>query len=204
MRGIPYIRVWIVPPSHKMWEGGEIVERRFGDADEMVTVETRGNQAVFRAQRPCTGPGLWKAWLVGERGRYLLGTLLPEGDCLRLGRTIPVAQLERQGVWPPVGAEILRHGAPARCPAPPAGWNWQERPSGLITDPLLRHGLETVARALYRETEDGFQLALPWPTEGPFPLTPLFCLGEITNLEGKKHVRFSFCSGGQPRLGKKE
>ena len=204
MRVIPYNRVWMGPALHRRREGGEAVERRFGGPEGLVTVETRGNQAVFRARRPCTGPGLWKAWLLGERGRYLLGTLIPEGDCLRLGRTIPVAQLERQGAWPPVGAEILRHGDCARCPEPPAGWSWRERPGSLIADPLLCRCLEGVDRALYRETGEGFQLALPWSPAERFPITPLFCLGEIVDLDGKNHVLFSFCSGGRPELRKKE
>lgn len=51
--------------------------------------------------------GICKLWLVGERGRLLLGTLAPEGEALTLKRRFSVGEAKRAGAWPPVGVESM-------------------------------------------------------------------------------------------------
>ena len=54
-----------------------------------------GPRIRFEAVRPDDGQGLYKAWVLGEEGELLLGTLIPEGDGLRLTRTVSRSALER-------------------------------------------------------------------------------------------------------------
>ena len=72
-----------------------------------VTVRREGEKAVCQAIRAADSGGLYKAWLRGAGGRILLGTLIPDGGALRLRRVMDIPALERQGAWPPEGAEIL-------------------------------------------------------------------------------------------------
>ena len=54
---------------------------------------------------PLRGEGLVKLWLLGERGRILLGTLIPERGCLTLRRVLTLAEVRRSGAWPPERVE---------------------------------------------------------------------------------------------------
>lgn len=58
---------------------------------------------TVRAEAPLWGEGLCKLWLTGERGHFLLGTLIPENGCLCLARSIPMGEVRRAGAWPPCG-----------------------------------------------------------------------------------------------------
>lgn len=176
------------------------MEWRFEGPGGMVTVSQEGGSALCRASRMKSDDSIYKAWLLGEQGRALLGTLIPEGECLRLRRTIPVAQLERQGAWPPLRSEIVRMGEDR---PPPAPWRWEHHPGARLGDPLLARCLEGVERALICEEGDGLRLALPLLPDQPFPLPPLFCLGRVERLEDAFWVAFSFDREGHPRLFKK-
>lgn len=175
------------------------MEWSFEDRQGSVTVRQEGERAVFQAIARPGGEGFCKAWLRGERGRVLLGTLIPEGGALRLRRTMPVAQLRSQGAWPPVGAEVVRTGASSREPAP-RGWQWTDCPGRLMKDPLLERTLHRVSRCLIRREEEGFCLAFPREGEAPFPIPPLFCLSEPRKLAGRWYDIFWFSGEGTPQL----
>lgn len=175
------------------------MEWSFDGPNGVVTVCREGEQALCRAVRPDGKGGLWKAWLLGERGKVLLGTLIPEGGILRLRRTIPVEQLERQGAWPPTGAELVLAGSAAPQSHPP-GWQWTDCPSQLMGEPSLRKAMRCVERALLRRDEEGFLLALPFSPGEVFPAPTLFCLGRIEELGGRRYVLFRFSRRGCPQL----
>ena len=63
-----------------------------------LRAERQGLRTVFRADCPAWDEGIRKVWLRGGRGNLLLGTLVPEGDRLRLGRTISNAMLREKGL----------------------------------------------------------------------------------------------------------
>ena len=66
-----------------------------------LLLRQEGPRVRLEAERPADGKGLYKVWLHGDRGgKLLLGTLVPEGGCLRLSRTLSVGELERAGCWP--------------------------------------------------------------------------------------------------------
>ncbi len=176
------------------------MEWSFEGHNGTVTVRQEGGKAVCQAIRPADGKGLYKVWLRGGRGEILLGTLIPEGGALRLRRVMEVALLERQGAWPPTGADIaMTYPFAAEAP-PPAEWCWTDCPGKLLEDPGLSRCIERVKRSLLRRDMEGFFLAFPWSPQTPFPLPPLFCLAQIGQLAGKEHVLFRFSRQGRPEL----
>jgi len=186
--------------GHKLDKrGGRAVEWSFENGLGAVTVRQEGDRAVFQAIAQPRGEGFYKAWLRGERGRALLGTLIPEGGALRLRRTMPVSQLRGQGAWPPVGAEVARADLFPQ-EGTPAGWQWVDCPGRLLHDPALSCPLRQVSRCLLRRGEGGFSLAFLWGEGLPFPIPPLFCLSAVRELAGRQYIVFCFSENGAPKL----
>ena len=165
-----------------------------------MTVRQEGNKAVCQAIRTMEGKGLYKAWLLGAGGRALLGTLIPEGGALRLRRVLEIGDLERQGAWPPEGAEVVLAYPFASEAEPPPEWCWTDCPRRLMADPVLSRCLTGVKRALLHRDVEGFFLAFPWSHHEPFPIPPLFCLSQIKTLGERWYVVFRFSRKGQPEL----
>lgn len=77
--------------------------RMLGEKEGKVLLNWDDEGVTVRAELPARRDGLCKLWLHGERGRLLLGTLIPEGGRLLLRRRIPRRETERAGAWPPAG-----------------------------------------------------------------------------------------------------
>lgn len=170
-----------------------------------LTWSVQGDRAeVCLSVRP-PRPGLYRGLLKGRRGCWDLGLLLPEGGCLRVGRSLSVPALERAGCWPVTGGEavLLHPFSPGEPPTPPPGWRRVRETEGLFPrDPLLAHCAEKAkTRLMIRRGEDGaFSLAAPWAPELPFPLVVLFCLASVEDLGGRLWVVYRFAADGVPRL----
>lgn len=78
-----------------------------GELRGQLKVNRQGLRTIFQADCPAWDSGIKKVWLRGERGSLLLGTLVPEGNRLRLGRTISNAMLRERG-WSAVTGRRLR------------------------------------------------------------------------------------------------
>ena len=173
-----------------------------------LTVREEGGRARIAAELPDDRRGLYKAWLLGEWGRALAGTFLPEGGVLKLHRTLSLDELRRQGAWPPTGAlaELAFSAGAAdgeAGSAPPAGWRWEPHPAGLLGEPLLARAAGE-RRALFRQEAEGFSLAYPFDPARPFPLSPLFCFASVRRLGEGWYAVFPFRPGGCPRPPKAE
>ena len=176
------------------------MEWSFDGPSWAVTVRREGDKAVCQAIRAADSGGLYKAWLQGTGERAFLGTLIPEGGTLRLRRVIEIAALERQGVWPPVGAEVaLAYPFVSEPPIPP-DWCWTDCPRRLLEDPVLSQCLQGIKRALLKRDMKGFFLAFPWSKHRCFPIPPLFCLARLELLAGREYVVFRFSLQGSPEL----
>lgn len=130
------------------------------------------------------GPGLWRLWAEGTTGRLLLGTL-EGGEHVTLRRRFsdrlvrPVGTVVR-GLAEAVGTEHADAWRPVQeCPAFPAA---------LPED------------ALVRRCGNIWLSAVPCPTDGPFPLTELFCLARIQTVAGQRCAVFAFDASGWPVL----
>lgn len=174
------------------------MEWSFDSPNGAVTVRQEGNKAVCQAIRTADSGGLYKAWLQGPEGRALLGTLIPEGGALRLRRVIEVTALERQGAWPPAGAEVALAYSFAPEPSPPPNWCWTDCPRRLLEDPMLSRCLHGVKRGLLKRDMEGFFLAFPWSRHEPFPIPPLFCLSRLELMPGGRYAVFRFSRQGRP------
>lgn len=165
-----------------------------------VTVRQEGRCAICQAISRVEDRKLYKAWLIGKNGgRVLLGTLIPEGGALRLRRSLEISWLERQGVWPPFGAELLA-AYPLNAQAPPRGWCVQAEPWRLLEEGELRRESGGVRSGFLKRDSEGFWLAFLWERGKEFPLPMLFCLAQVIKMEEKSFVVFRFTPQGKPML----
>ena len=103
-----------------------------------LEVREEGARLRLSVRRRLDGAGLYKAWLRGERGEYLLGTLVPQGQFLCLERTVSRDTLSQAGCWPVAGgrtALAFSFGEEGEPPSP--DWRWEHRPALRIRDPVL-------------------------------------------------------------------
>ena len=171
-----------------------------------VEIREEGPRAAISARAKDDGRGLYKLYLRGKEGELPVGTLLPEGGELRLGRTIPMDRLRSRGLWPSPRAEIrLAYSFGQKAAdgeGPPAGWTREDHPARLMGERLLKECAAPLKGGLTRREEEGFVLALPWEPGGAFPLTPLFCFATAERLDGRGYAVFRFTARGCPRLGR--
>ena len=154
-----------------------------------------GNQVEVTMTLSPPASGLYRGILCGKNGRLDLGTLLPEGERLRLCRTLTIDHLRRCGCWPITGGRgELRYAFGSK--KFPQGWEERADLSCLFADLVLAHSVEK--SALYRKETSGFSLAFPWDPQAPFPLVPAFCFARTENMEGKIWLVFSFRGDGWP------
>lgn len=187
------------------------MEERFqlGQAGGRLLMREEGGRVAFEAERPEDGRGLYKAYLTGAGEKFLLGTFMPEGGMLRLRRTLTVNELSRRGLWPVTGgaAELAfafgqGGGQPQAQPSrqhAPQGWRLESAPGRLLGDRLLVQSAAGLTGALVRRREGGFDLALAYEFNRPFPLTPLFCFAHLEEINGRVYAVFRFNQKGCPR-----
>lgn len=167
-----------------------------------LEVQEEGARVRLSVRRGLDGAGLYKVRLRGDRGEMLLGTLVPEGQYLRLERTMSKDSLTAAGCWPITGgtAALAFSFDSQQAQTPPASdWRWEHRPAKLLGDPVLCESAAAWGPMLVRENASGFELAAPLDPQRPFPMTALFCLGRALHVDGQLHVVFSFDSQGNPR-----
>ena len=158
-----------------------------------LVARQEGTQVRLEASRPGDDRGLYKVWLLGQRGgRMLLGTMAPEGNALRLGRTCSIGALERAGCWPLAGAE----GVLAFRFGQETAWRAEARPERYIRDPDLRR---LKGQVVARQIGEGVELAVPFRADSPFPIPSLFCLARVERVEGRPHLIWYFDREGRPR-----
>ena len=176
------------------------MEWSFDGAGGSVTVRQEGECALCRAMRTSDIGGLYKAWLLGPNGeRVLLGTLIPEGGALLLRRSIPVARLRQQCVWPPAGGEIVMAYSFTE-PSAPAGWSVEKDPARKMGDPVLEQAAGQLHSPLTREDTQGFSLAILYSEKTPFPMAPAFCFARLERLNGQMYAVFHFSQAGFPNF----
>lgn len=178
------------------------MEQKFPMEQGWLLCRETGGRAELTMEVPGGSRGLYRGYVLGERGLMDLGTLLPEGNVLRLRRTFPVERLRSQGCWPVTGGRVQMTYAftgPARCCSAPGLEG--TGPSGDPVSPGPGAGPGGPGRGrgmLCRRQDETFCLAYPWDPRRPFPLTPAFCLARVKLLRGQPHVIFRFRPEGVP------
>ncbi len=134
-----------------------------------ILCKDEGCYMTFSVDAPLLGGGVKKVWLFSDGGgRLLLGTLVPEGQRLRLRRRVSHSDLRFRGMAAPTSGQINPQEA-----AP--GW------SSLSTLPL--HDPELVAalaglQGSWRRDGDSVELRFPWQVGQAVPVVSRFCLGQ--------------------------
>lgn len=159
-----------------------------------------GESLSLRAVGADPGKGIYKLILHGGEGRFRLGTMLPSHGELSLERTLKTEALRRCRCWPPEwGEAVLTFPFSGGEEKREETWETVQAPERLLRDPVLARSAGTCRGWLLRRERDGFSLAAPYETGRAFPLTPLFCLGRVVTLRGKRYILYRFDAVGAPR-----
>ena len=156
----------------------------------------QGARTEVRCSLPDPGDGLYRAYLLGERGELALGVLAPEGGQLTLCRRLYARDLEALG--PLLRGEARRSFRfqdvqPAQSAPPPQScWHETRCPAQLFQSRFLQNRLRPIGRAWWRREGTQLLLALPLEPGRPFPLEALFCLGRVQCVEGVRCVVYTF------------
>ena len=164
-----------------------------------LSLKEDGLRVRLEASRPEDGLGLYKAWVLGERGRFLLGTLAPEDGCLKVRRTVSRQSLMEAGCWPVVGGRcaltwtfVQPQGGEG------TGWQLELHPERLCRDPLLQESLRGRVDLWIRKSETKTLLSAPFRPREPFPLPLLFCLAQVELREERPWLVWTFDEEGEP------
>jgi hypothetical protein len=170
---------------------GERMERLNMEGGGTLTLDQNGPKVRFEAERAEDNAGLYKVWLRGSHGgKCVLGTLAPEGNCLRLCRTLSVGELERSGCWPVEQAEAALAFSFSGC------WYCEQHPEQWLSDTALREHLR--GPMLCRKENNLVCLASPFRTDRPIVLPELFCLAHLEQVEGQTCLVWTFDHQGRP------
>ena len=151
-------------------------------------VYLRENSGRLQAEMVCRrdDSGLFRGWLVGERGELALGVLAPEAEGLCARRLLPED-------WRAVLGEVLRGEMRLSFPfRAEEGWRKVEEPRRFFRCSAFGLGLGEIEGALWRESRGLRLLALPFDNRRPFLLSALFCFARIREIDGKAYAVFAF------------
>jgi len=141
-----------------------------------------GCTVVFEAECECLTDGLYRAYLTGENGELPLGVLAPEDGRLRLRKRFPARETEKIGRITEARAEKSFSFTDE---------SWKPLPPGpLLQNARLDRALAAIPEARMRRSGGGWELALPYAPERPFPLPELFCFARVDASGGRVLYRF--------------
>ena len=156
-----------------------------------VSVQGARTQAEVSCRRD--NRGLFRAYLLCERGAYPLGVLEPRGESMALRRTVRTGELQALGRV--CRCEIRMSYAFS------GGETWEplEKAEGFFPgDGRLARQLAALPGALWRRERDQKLLALPYAPDRPFPLPELFCFAQIRTIRGESYAVYRFSGAGEP------
>ena len=158
-----------------------------GEQVGQVTLTDRGGRLSVEASCRRDDSGLFRAYLLCERGEYPLGVLEPRGGSMSLRRTVRTGELRAMGaVWR--GEMRMSYAFSSREV-------WEPLASAerfFQKDALLAREAAGLEGGLWRREGNGRMLALPYAADQPFPLTALFCFGRIRSIRGRAYVVYCF------------
>lgn len=151
---------------------------------------TNGARTEITAAMDDPGDGLYRAFLLGERGELPLGVLVPDGGRLTVCRRLYNRDVTALG-------RIHRGEARRSFRFEDNGSSWRETccPAQLFQSRFLQERLRSQGCSWWRREGSLLLLALPLEADRPFPLETLFCLGRIERVEGRQCVVYAFREG---------
>ena len=160
-----------------------------------LSLREEGLRVCLEAVRPDDGRGLYKVWTLGRGGRFLLGTLIPQGGGLRLKRTVSRTALEQAGCWPVAGGEAVLVYPFSQGEG---GWRPEPHPERVCQDILVRESLRGKGGFCTKRRGEDVLLSAPFRPREPFPLPLLFCLACVELREGRPWLVWTFDRMGAP------
>ena len=165
-----------------------------------LSLREDGPRVRLEAVRPDDGRGLYKAWVRGPGGSFLLGTLLPEKGSLRLVRTVSRSSLEQAGCWPVTGGSGVLTYAFSSQPGEENAWRPERHPEQLCRDALVRESLYGRKGFCSKRKGEVLLLSAPFRPQEPFPLPLLFCLARVEVRGGRPWLVWELNRDGLPQL----
>ena len=156
-----------------------------------VTLGPGDGRREVRASMADPGDGLYRAFLIGERGELPLGVMEPAGGQLSLCRRIFARDIAALGC-------LQRGEAKLSFRFNEAVWQETGAPGHFLEAPELRRRLERVKHAWKRREGELLLLAIPLEKGEPFPLELLFCLARVMTVEGRLCAVYAFDQKGRP------
>ncbi len=151
-----------------------------------LTANSQGLRTVFRADCPAWEDGIKKVWLKGTHSNLLLGTLVPEGNRLRLERTISNAMLREKGLERCSWSEVETPGQECK-PIVSEGWSdWAPVQSLSLPgmDPVLAEAIRHMKNGIWRREPEGICICCPWQIGQRMPCMPIFCFASYSTRRG--------------------
>ena len=137
------------------------------------------------------GDGLYRAFLVGERGELPLGVMEPVEGRLTVSRRLYSRDIAALG-------QLKRGEARLSFRFEESAWQSTNDPAEASAVPELHGRLKTIPRAWRRREGERLLLAIPLKEGEPFPLEPLFCLARVLRVEGRLCAVYAFDQEGRP------
>lgn len=152
-----------------------------------VTLRPQGGRTQVEVSCRRDNSGLFRAYLLCQRGEYPLGVLEPKGEHMGLRRTVRTGELQALGaIW---RGELRMSYAFSRQTV----WQPLAEPETFFQkDPLLGRALAGAQGGLWRQEREGRQLALPYRADQPFPMAALFCFAQIQTIAGQAYAVYRF------------
>ena len=148
-------------------------------------------QAAVECRRDNTG--LFRAYLLCERGEYPLGVLEPRGERMGLRRTVRAGELQALGAVRR-GEMRMSYGFSRSD-----GWEALEDAAAFFRrDRQLACQAAGLSGALWRQEGKTRLLALPYAQETPFPLPSLFCFARIRTIRDRAYAVYCFDEEERP------
>ena len=164
-----------------------------GDQAGHVILTIQGGRTQVEVSCRRDNGGLFRAYLLCEKGEYPLGVLEPKGENMGLRRTVRSGELQALGtIWR--GELRMSYAFSHQTqwqPLAAAGEFFQKNPQ-------FARELANIQGALWRQERNVRQLALPYRLDQPFPMTALFCFAQIQTIEGQAYVVYRFDPGEHP------
>lgn len=147
----------------------------------ILRVTAEGQDTCFEVRCPPM-PGLYRAYVQGERGRLLLGVMEGEGLRRRFSPTLTS----------PIGRILSgRMEESVLCQAD----DWTSAP-----EDWLAQYPPFPPETLFCRRGRRYYLAIPYAEEKPFPLEKYFCFARVRTMDGRLRAVFIFDRDGNPLI----
>ena len=181
-----------------------------GQSVGSVNISVTGLMTVFEASSGFYGDGVYRLFAASENTISPIGVMMPHDNGLHMTKSFTKAALSALSITPDTAFFLAKAGeiplsAPSPAPppeaAPPseppvsADWHPINDPAVLFHDSDIANACKNARGALIRSAGDTTFLAIPATDDEPFPMMPVFCLGEPETIEGREYIIFSAKNG---------